>query len=87
MIKVNLNSKEIQSKALLKSIFFLIVSLLLSANVLKAQIDIKSKIDAQTYSDYSKTIDLIGRFFPYSSNTITILHLIKNYNFSHITFK
>ena len=52
--------------------FFLFIS-----SHINAQIDIKSKVDAQTYADYSKAIDLIEKNT--SPNDIVTFYVANNY--------
>lgn len=61
--------------------FFLFIS-----SHINAQIDIKSKVDAQTYAEYSKAIDLIGKVFPYNSSNVTIL-IPDNFSITQLSYQ
>lgn len=78
-----LKSSYVNLKFLKKGYFLLIIMPLFSANALLAQIDIKSKIDAQTYSNYSNSIDLFEPLLN-PNDTIT-LFLPINYAFSSLS--
>lgn len=58
--------------------FFLIIS-----SHINAQIDIKSKVDAQTYADYSKAIDLIGKSV--HSNNVVTFFIPTNFSFRRLS--
>ena len=56
---------------------FLVLFFVLSYITVKAQIDIKSKVDADTYANYSKAIDLIERNT--SPNDTVTFYIANNY--------
>jgi hypothetical protein len=59
-----------------KAIFILSLTLFIFSTSF-AQIDIKSKVDAQTYADYSKAIDLFEKNI--NPNEIATIFIAKNY--------
>jgi hypothetical protein len=59
-----------------KYLFFLILNIF-SSSFLNAQIDIKTKVDAQTYSEYSIAIDLFEKVI--SPNDVVSIFIPKNY--------
>jgi hypothetical protein len=65
-----------------KCIFLLILNIFLSS-FLNAQTDIKAKVDAQTYSEYSKAIDLFEKVI--SPNDVVTLFVPINYSFSRLS--
>lgn len=83
MTSASLKSIDLHSKFFFKVYFLLLLLALLSSNDLSAQIDIKSKIDAQTYSNYSTSIDLFEPLVN-ANDTIT-LFLPINFAFSRLS--
>ena len=76
-IVVSFYSRNILSK------FTILISLIIISSHLHAQIDIKSKVDAQTYSEYSKAIDLIEKSV-HSNNVITFF-IPTNFSFRRLS--
>lgn len=63
--------------------FTILISLIIISSHLHAQIDIKSKVDAQTYSEYSKAIDLLSKTFPFQGSSLTVF-IPDNYSINRI---
>jgi len=79
----NLNLFEYHNKVLNKWYFIIILLSSFFATSVHAQIDIKTKIDAQTYSNYSRSIDLIEPLVN-PNDTITLFIPI-NFAFSNLS--
>lgn len=75
-----IQSKSVYFRFLINLMCFFTISY---ANVAYAQIDIKSKIDAQTYSNYSRSIDLFESLVN-PNDTITLFIPI-NFAFSNLS--
>jgi hypothetical protein len=79
----NLNLFEYLKKVSIKWYFLIILLSFFSATSVHAQIDIKSKIDAQTISDYSIAIDLFESLV--NANDSITLFIPINYGYSRLS--
>ncbi len=72
-----------QTRKYIVFISFLVFSTFFTSYYGNAQIDIKSKVDAQTYAEYSQVIDLLSKTFPYQGSSLTIF-IPDNYSINRI---
>lgn len=79
---MNSHNSIIFLKKVLKNLSITLVLFLMSFSFLNAQVDIKSKIDAQSYSKYSISIDLFEPLL--NPNEITTIFLPINYAFERL---
>ena len=72
-----------QTRKYIVFISFLVFSTFFTSYYGNAQIDIKSKVDAQTYADYSKAIDLFEKNI--NPNEVLTLFIPINYSLDRIS--